>query len=267
MEKHKLISLLQPKEYEKVYIHNEIFSELQSTNQFKSATNIAFAYCYYCLICYLFRYCKYGNAYWFTKEILIEILGFAGNNKTFDYLIKKNGLLDRINLTDTISDFPIDHKFEEGEDLTFLMFKSTSMADREIFKFPRKYTVKKPITTFYRTIDSQQNGYLDGTYYDISNTHPFRIHNFIDIISNDSLGGIGFFIFQFLSFMYTKFPKGYSATISKLSESLSLSHGSISKYINNLEQGGYINIERPQPIFKEKEWIRHANTYFLRHEI
>ncbi|MCY9588635.1 HTH domain-containing protein [Paenibacillus chitinolyticus] len=258
MEKQKLISLLQPKDYERVYIHNEIFTELKNTDKIKSATNIAFAYCYYCLNCYLFRYCKYGNAYWFTKETLIEMLGFARNNKTFDYLIKKNGLLDRLGLTETVSDLPVQSEFDD-QFVSFIMYKALN--DKEIFTLPHKYTVKKPIKAFRRYEDDV----FDGTFYDISNTHLFSIHRFIQIISNPDLGAIGFFMFQYLLYNCAKFPSGYFITLIRLSEELSLSTGTIQKYINNLEKTGNIRIEQPKRYLKEGEWKRYANTYFINH--
>nr|WP_231392159.1 MULTISPECIES: HTH domain-containing protein [unclassified Paenibacillus] len=131
--------------------------------------------------------------------------------------------------------------------------------DNEIFALPHKYTIKKPIKGFSRYEDDV----FDGTFYDISNTHLFSIHRFIDIISKPDLGTIGFYLFQYLLYSCAKFPNGYFVTLITLSETLSLSTSTIQKYINNLEKTGNIRIERPKHYLKEGEWKRYANTYFI----
>ncbi|MGG4039284.1 hypothetical protein [Heyndrickxia ginsengihumi] len=161
-----------------IFMPNEIFNDLQ--NNIKKSVHIPFAYSYYYLITWLYRYAKYGSISIDNKNIK-EILGYNKDYKPIDYIIKKNGILDLMEYTITTKDHPISWEVNDN----YLNFSMLSDFDEETIKTikkikSRKYMIKFPYKSFFRTKESEEDNYEDGTFYDVSNTHliPFEVFMF-----------------------------------------------------------------------------------------
>ena len=167
----------------KIYMPNEIFEDLKSV--IKNSPHLAFAYSYIYLVHWLYRYTKYTSSKSIiTNEHIKEILGYNSKTKGLDYLIKKNGLLDELGYTLTTNDIPLHWKYDKYDGLEFTLLHDSIAEELEInpsltkgdilkvYQIPRKYNVKLPVKAF----DRYSNDDIDGTFYEVSNTHliPFE---------------------------------------------------------------------------------------------
>ncbi|MFB5759082.1 helix-turn-helix domain-containing protein [Paenibacillus medicaginis] len=242
MNQKQLNKLLSPNDREEIYIPNEIFKDIFNSEQLKSAKSIAFTYNYYCLITYLYRYCKYGQGEFFTSELIKEILGYAGNNKTLDYIIKKNGILDCLQYTLTMRNFPISYEMGDYNILNFTMYSDLDLETKIIINMSKNFKIKYPVKAFHRTEESRDENLNDGTFYDISNTHLFDINIFIDMVGNEEIGTIGFYLYQYLKYKNDLFKGGYTVSFEKLEKECGVSKNTIMKYSNLLESKGYLDV-------------------------
>src|SRR5690606_33159628 len=132
----------------------------------------------------LFRYAKYFNvrAVIDNKKIK-EILGYAPTNQTMDYLIKKNGLLDKIGLTESDRDYPVQWEYDEENGLSFLMRSEIDDTASKYFPVvPKRFFCKKPLLSLGK-IETDKDGteyVTDGTFFNVSYTHmiPFEVFLF-----------------------------------------------------------------------------------------
>lgn len=239
---------------EKIYIHNEIFKELANNKHF-STNNLVFIYAYYCIICYLFRYCKYGNGLFFTNEDIKEMLGYQRKYTGVDYLIKKGGVLDHIGFTDCIRDYPIEYTVEDGF-INFEMYSDLDQETKRCINMGRNFYIKKPVKAFYRAEESIDEQVYDGTYYDISNTHVFDICIFVDMMKK-GLSTNEFYVYQFLRHKCDLFKSGYNASYQQIESEIGVPARTLKRVNLKLEESGYVLIIRDDP--KGKDTL--PNTY------
>jgi hypothetical protein len=246
---------------ETIYMPNEIFPDLQAV--LDSSKHIAFAYSYYYYICYLYRYCRYienGNKQ--TQQLIKERLGYAANNKHVDYIIKKDGLLDQAGYTRTTTDFPISWTFDaEGKRLKFETISQLKESDESYSQLynDRNFKIKIPLKGFYRS-QGDEGGIYTGTFYDVSNTYGIPYSTFKDIIEDDKLGVMGFYLYGFLKYKCAMFRNGYQASRYVLADETKIAGAaSIVKYTYALYAKGFIDIERKVFILENAE--KEANIY------
>lgn len=237
----------------KVYIHNEIFEELKLLHE-KGSSHVAFAYGYYYLISWLYRYTKYGEINIDVKMIK-EILGYNATNKKLDYLIKKGGLLDEIGLTETSTDYPLVWTFEDGE-LEFTMF---SDFDEDIKKIYQKQKgnnskIKVPVKGLNR------NG-ENGTFYDIYYTHEMTFDLFVKCMESE-LGCSGFYLYGYLKYRCDKF-KEYNSSVERIGQDIGMSKNTVDKYLTMLCMSGLVKYKGNDCRLVEGKFNRKANTYLV----
>ena len=238
----------------KIYIHNEIFEDLKPLYE-KGSSHVAFAYSYYYLICWLYRYAKYGELH-IDVKLIKEILGYNATNKKLDYLIKKGGLLDEIGLTETSTDYPLLWTFE-NEDLEFTML---SDFDDEIRKYyyqqkGKNYKVKIPVKALSR------NG-ENGTFYDIGYTHEMGFDTFVTCMESE-LGCSGFYLFGYLKYRCDKFGE-YTVPLDRLGEEVGMSKNTVDKYLTLLCNEGLVECRINDCKMVNGELNKKANTYIVK---
>lgn len=248
------VKALQPNTHEKVYIPNEIFTDFNKNEQI-SAKNIAFLYTYYCLITYLFRYCKHSQLMYINNDVIKMVLGYAQGYDRLDFLIKKGGILDQNGYTESIRDFPIQYKMEDRW-IEFEMYSQLDAETKEILNMPRNFHIKYPVKGFYRTEESKLEGLYDGTFYEIENTHLFDVNVFIKMMDDD-IGVTGFYIYQYLRHKNDLFKQGYNIGREQLEKEIGIPSRTLSDYIKVLETKGYVDVERSV----NKGVRTNANTY------
>lgn len=270
MKYDEIETLLQYNEKEsKIFIPNEIFDDLKKTA--KNTPHLAFTYSYYYLISWLYRYTKYGLFQLDTGQIK-EILGYNQTTKGLDYITKKNGLTDQIGYTQTVKDFPISWSFDDNM-LEFELLSDMDKFTQQIIKenLNRKYTVKFPIKAFYRYPDDDElkeeydNGYEDGTFFDISNTHCIPFEIFMYCMENESIGTIGFYLYSYIKRMNDKYASGWDVSIENMSEQTGIAEKTLIRYLDQLRKYKMIEAIHNQEYFCIALDMskRKANTYYI----
>ena len=227
---------------EHVYMPNEVFTDL--TTHIHNSSQIAFGYSYIYYTTYLYRYCKHidPNGNKVTQESIKEFLGYSPKNKKIDYIIKKGGILDNLNYTETTTDYPIQYLYDDND---LILFETISYFKDYIKHLnDRNFKIKKPLKAFYRTPQDCQHKILTGTFYTVENTHRIDYSTFHSIIHNKELSTLGFYIYGFLLHKNNIYKSGYQRSYEKIGSELGMSDKTVFKYINILEQKGFLTIDR-----------------------
>lgn len=249
-----------------LFIPNEIFEDI--SNSAIKKVHIPFAYCYYYLISWLYRYAKYSSLKIDSKG-LKQMLGYSPTFTEVDYIIKKNGILDQIRYTMCTKDYPVGWEIEEDQ-LQFLYLSDFDDEIQRMYKQnqSRKFNVKFPIKAFNRFINDAEmeedykNGYLDGTFFDVENTHSIPFEVFLYCMENKQISRTGFYIWSFLK-SKCQIYDGYDISIDDLSAELSVPRSTLCKYLDVLRSYRMIECVHNQDFFclaltdNEKK----ANTY------
>lgn len=222
----------------KIFLPNEIFQDLQDS--ITSPNHCAFAYGYYYLISYLYRYCKYMGEIKFTQEDIKEYLGYSRINMRVNYIIKQGGVLDKMKYTKTTSNFPMRWDLDDNN-LNFFMYSDLNSEFKRLDPI-RNFKIKFPIKAFYRTEEDLEKDSLTGTFYNIKNTHEINIEEFIELILQ--VGVIGFYVYGYLKCMAGLHGGKYGTKFENLCSGLKLSEVTVKKYLKILENKKFIKIDR-----------------------
>lgn len=252
----------------KVFIPNEIFSDLQG--YITKGTHVAYAYSYYYLTHFLYRNCKYFNTEVFLDgNVIKQVLGYSESNRTMNYITKKGGLLDEIGYTESTKDIPLAWELKELEGLTFTM--ASDMPKEMLQPIPKMFFLKKPLKAFERTIlkhnveaNNIEEVETQGTFYDVSNTHSVDFNVFMYCMGNEALGTTGFYLYSWLKHKHDIFRNGYSVSYEKLSAETGLSKRTMIKYLNALKGYNLISFKFNQAyyVLDMTEGERMATTYY-----
>lgn len=240
MRELNLIEKLQVTDAKEYYfaMDNELFNtllEMKEENVIKS-THIPFVYSYLFITGYMYKYGKYNNYMMKTSDVK-ELLGFAHNNKAIDYLIKKNGVLDSYDLTETTTDITVGYELDELGSvnlITLSQFPSDIIAQFRVeYGITNRQTIKIP-----KSYDFDH----------IENTTLCDIRVFEFCMRNDELGINAFYLYSYLKHMNFKF-KGYDANHIRLAKELGLSKNTIQKYRDAMRKYNMIYLSHNMEVF------------------
>lgn len=223
-----------------VYINNSIFPDLLKCQDLKHISRKAYAYCYYCLITYLYLNGKYHKKQ-LKQTDLKEILGYSPENRGLDFISKKNGLLDEMGYTETISDFPI--RIDTGRLIVFDMYREVKRKFSLNLHIPSNYKVKFPLKAFYIDKESKEAGHLNGSYYNANDCQVFDIERFLECVSNEQIGCEGFFIVSYIKMIGISLRTGSYSNTRGVRDALGLSKKTFEKYINLLVKAGLLDVD------------------------
>lgn len=239
-----------------IFMPNEIFKEIKEwtlSGAVKSKQHQEFIYSYYWLITYLWRYTKYSKME-INQSAIKGWLGYNPNEKRINYLIKKNGVLDMVELTMNTRNYPVDWVIEDKE-LSFMMYKQFDEEDREILnRFNSiNYIVKAPM----KHIDRDQQG----LFWHTDNSHEVSAHAFYECMKDDKLGCSGFYLYGYLRYLEDKaIHFNHSGKIElaheTIAEALQWDRKKISKIISELDKVGLIEVDRE--VRKNGKWNRNG---------
>lgn len=271
----ELSKLLQfDEEYEsKIFLPNEIFSDLANSNEFKTANHRAFAFSYIYLTTWLYRYCKYSNSTEIINQRkLKEILGYSPDDKRTNYLIKKNGLLEQLDYLKTTTNFPISWEFEgtaydDNDNLLpieFEMYHDLKEYDPYLYgvlNMGKNFNIKYPVKAFHRNGNENE---LDGTFYNFERTFLIPFEVFLYCMSNEEVGTVGFYLYSYIKMNNQKFDEGYNISYVKLANNLKLTETTTKKYMAVLKKYKMVKFYHRQEFFvygleKSK---RRSNSYY-----
>ncbi|WP_409174835.1 hypothetical protein [Brevibacillus fortis] len=272
----ELKKILGSNDKDKVFMPNEIFVDLKM--HLKDSSHIAFAYSYYFVITYLYRNARYRNVIDKSgKEIEInqselkQILGYSKDNKTTNFIIKQNGILDQMGYTQTVSDFPtyIERKIlclgkeKLSDELYIEMYSDMDLETKKYLKENRRnHKIKYPVKAFYRTPEDQKDSHQNGTFFFVDSTHGIPVDVFIYCMTNKEIGCVGFYLYSYLKRMNDMFEKGYDVPLERLSENTGIKPTTLDKYLDKLKAYNLIScIVRPFVVGKPTDVKLKANTY------
>ena len=244
----------------KIFMPNEIFDDLQK--EIEDGTHISFSYSYIYLCTWLYRHAKHFNPSIYDNNIIKQILGYDKSNRTLNYLIKKNGLLDEIGYLESVRDFPISWELVDGE-ISFDMY-----SDYPEFpaKMSNRFFLKKPVFAFER-VDLDDSDYImEGTFYNITNTHMIPFEVFLFCMSKKELGVSAFYLYSYLQHKCDTNYGKYTVSLHSISEQVKMSLTTTKKYISLLKGYKMVDFFHNQEYFvagANKE-DRKPNTYITR---
>lgn len=270
----KLLEKLQvSNEHEvKLALPNELFYILTSQvekGNIKSS-HLPFAYSYVYFITYMYRYGKYEQ-FMASQSDIKEVLGYARNYKPINYIIKEDGVLEKLGLLETTKCIPITYNWNGiyDDNLNYVEIKYFHQSKDDLddaYQFQKnalgitsRTTIKRPRFAYIRdlSVDLDVIDCVDdytGTFYSTKNTHiiDFRIFDFC--INQHDLGVIGFYIYSYLKHKNYIFG-GYDASAARLSKELGLSAKTIQNYRDALRKYNLINLVHNNDSFCS--WKKH----------
>lgn len=255
-----------------LYMPNELFGDLVTCVDFKgdASSHISFGYCYIYLCTWLYRYCNYFQTEKLVQGVLKEILGYVRSNKTVDYIIKKDGLLEELGYLKTTLDYPMfwDYRFDTNAGLLEFIrisdFKSSGETSLWSKFNDRNFKVKFPIKAFYRTSKALEELSLDGTFYDRSNTHMIPVEAFIYSMTNRELGVIALYLYAFLKWKNDRYASGYTISHWQLSDQTGIKASTLDAYLYRLRNHNMIDCEVQPYVFNLPREFWKPNTYRVR---
>ena len=249
---------------DKIYIPNEIFVDFVGCEEIKSGSHVAFAYSYYWLISWLYRYTKYYNneSIKVTTKDIKRALGYNENDKKVDYLIKKNGVLDQLGYSRLDSDVPLNWIYRDNE-LTFELLSEFDEDNRKYIKkqLGRTFTYKLPVKGIWRTPEDEEDNYWNGTFYEIDNTHLVNYSVFDICMSNKELGCKGFYLYGYLKCRCQWYNGKFNKSMDQIAAEVRLNRKTVMRLIHDLKNIGLVSYESSDVIYKDGELTQYANTY------
>ena len=264
-----------------VFMPNEIFDDLQTN--ISSSPHVAFSYSYIYLVTWLYRYAVYGRAKeTLTTEHIKRILTYGARTQEINYLIKKNGVLEKLDYVRTTRDFPTSYHYKNDydhemylKDLSPRLLTFTTLEDwkgRDFYDYlqnGKNYKIKYPLRAFNRypqddeMKEDYEKGYEDGTFFEFHNTHLIPFDVFLYCMSNKKIGCTGFYLYAYLKFKNDKHKEGYDVSIESLVEDTGIPNSTLNDYLRMLKSYRMIQFQHNQELFSLALKIedRKANTY------
>ncbi|WP_139996290.1 hypothetical protein [Paenibacillus paridis] len=258
----------------KIYLPNEIFSDLVGCEDIASKAtvtpHISFAYSYIYLCYYLYWTCKWYVTEKITQDVMKNILGYSSNNKTLNYIIKKNGVIDQLGYTKTTTDFPMGYSYEEENIVEFETFNSYKKNPDNhalinlLYPNERNFTIKYPTKAFHRTTKSDQDRLLDGTFYEVDYTHHVPIEVFIYCMSEKDIGVIGFYLYSFLKHKEDVSENGAMLSLNIISQETGIKATSLVEYFKVIKKHNMIDYDVKPFVFGLPTYLQIPNTYWTK---
>lgn len=244
----------------KIYMPNEIFTDLQY--HISSPPHIAFAYTYIYLCHWLYRYTKHRTAKLIDNKGMKQILGFHPMTKGLDYMVKRRGLLEEIGYLETVKDVPLYWTFED-EILEFSYLSELKPDEIEMYGIPNTYKIKRPTKAFDRGIIDSDGHEIEGAFYEVYQTHLIPFDIFLYCLNNDRMGCTGFYLYAYIKNQNQILRGGYDASLEKLSSKTAIPHRTLCTYLDTLKSYNMINCTVNQEYYTlgNREEDRKPNTY------
>lgn len=242
-----------------VQIPNGLFKDLSKSIKGKNGcTNIqqsSFAYAYLVAIAFLYKYAHFvdvdNNTYVQNADIK-QILGYGKTTKTIDKIIKKNGLLEELNLVSTTKNYPISfgNTAEEFSGNKMRTFTTIDMVDLDYVNYTeiknivknRNYEIKEPTFLFEYKDDA-------GSLYEYSNTHKITITELIALLYDEELDNIDFLMYGFFKSKCFNLKDNTKAiALSYIVQELGISRDTFYNHLKVLKEKRFMEVNH-------KNWI------------
>ena len=256
---------------------NELFMKLLEMIKDKelNSVHVGFTYSYIFLQTYMYRFTIYGR-YIPSVSNIKELLNYAATNKTIDYIIKENGLLEKKGILSTDNNFPFINEMvdnfpfinemgkNEPEFITRREFCDVYGIDDHFFKLiisdikPRS-NYKFPEFAFSRF----EEEVLDGSFYDTHNTTLLDIETFLFCVQIQGIGVNGFYLYAYLKHQNFKHKDDFRATYKRISAETGLSAKTVQRVMNVMREHNLVTTVHNMEYFSVgiREEDRKASTH------
>lgn len=274
----ELVEILQYNEKESyMLMPNEVVCTLAKTdliNGGNKSEHISVAYTYLYLNTWLYRYAKYGQVEldMLTVKELKNMIDISPTGTGFNYLFKKNGVLDELGLTKTKSftEAPVQWHLNDDNDVWFEEFNSMSDYLKDVYsdgKSLKRRQIKYPTLALEERTpieDLETNGtfYNSGKEY----THHVSFEVFLKTMTTDELGPIAFYLYSFIRSRYG-INQQVTISLDTIVKESGLRPTTVNKYMLLLRQYGLMgakiqNYVVGRDIYAEGTETE-ANTYWV----
>lgn len=234
-----------------IYMKNELFELLGNCEELETGDKRKYkysaeAYCYLYFITYLYRNVKYYDVEEpMNNDLIKQVLGYNKKYEGLNFMIKKDGVLDQLGLTETVKMNEIPFMFNETEDglefLTYSEYDPTGDFLREIqsvsnlVKYGNRATAKLPLQGLV-----DEDG-LEGTFFfkenpsAIDNTHKVDIKVFALCMTNKDLGCTAFYIYNYIQYLQGANGGWAEVSLETMSRRLGIGNKARDKALNNLK--------------------------------
>lgn len=230
-------------ENELMFMPNEIFTEFPEKLA-EHSSDVGFAFSYYYLISYLYRFAKYVwklETRTYNLPGLKRILGYSDTNKTKNYISRKGGILDDLGYTRTTGEYPVNwdahYDRDSGKYDNWITTRSEYISGYDVTAeyLPPKKQIKLPIKIWYRDAESERNDCKNGTLFDIKNTTMIPVEAFIKCMSTEDLGVVGFWLYSFIKYKSSHFGGSYDVPLKKLPAETGIKRQKLKETLKALE--------------------------------
>ena len=232
------------------------FNKLLATGDIKNNRHKTFAFSYYCLVSYLWKYSKYGEQEINVQDIK-SILQLSVGDKRVDYLIKKNGVLDLFGFTETTRDFPMATTFDEDNMIEVKTLKDLGEETEKSFlaQYNNKYACKKPLLQYNRKDKA-------GLMFSKDDVVPISVFELTRTLLCPEISFDGFYVYIYLKYRckminYSDLRIFYA----ELEKHIGYKKRRIRELINALSNIGMIRVESEYG--HENNRISRNNTYTI----
>lgn len=256
--------------YGKAYVQipNEIFRDLKSIGNIQQ---ISFCFSYLVTISFLYKYAHFvdvDNGTYIQNGDIKQILGYNPKTKSIDKFIKKNGVLEELELISTTKDYPVEVEYTEEQinDINIREFKTISMLNadnihysmiKEIVK-NRNYEIREPLFLFE---------YKDevGTLYNYEKTFRVELSEFMKFVYTEELDNVDFILYcYFKSKCY-----GYKDNMNQISLNIIVSDVGVKKdayysHLDKIKEKDFVDVvHKGWQVGKEDDEVE-ANEYYFK---
>lgn len=252
-----------------VQIPNSIFRDLSraiTTN----VQQVAFAYTYLVTIAFLYKYAHYidvDNGTYVQNADIKELLGYSKTTKSVDVVIKKNGILDEMGLTETIKNYPIrfiKHPTETINNIALREFVSIGELVANDINYTtiksivknRNYTVKEPL---FLTTSYGDREY--GTLYEYGNTHQITIAEILEFLFNENFDNLDFLMYGYFKSKCNNYKDNTkSLGLNRMIAELNISKDAFYSHLKKLKEVKFIEVNHKNWMMGDSESFE-SNEY------
>lgn len=260
-----------------VRLPNSIFRDLstaiKSNNGSTNIQQVAFAYVYLVTVSLLYKYAHFvdiDNDSYISNADIKELLGYNRTTKSIDKVIKKNGILDQLNLTKTTKNYPVRFEMHPNDRINNIpireFFTINDLSENDVSYSElkrivknRNYEIKEPL---FMTTENGDNDY--GTLYSMERTHRIDIDEFLKFIFDDEMNNIDFLMYGFFKAKCKGYPEDMKAiAVYKITLELGIDRTTFFKHLELLKGKGYVEVNHKDWKMKDDNYKKmEANEYF-----